>query len=123
VLGLVGEGPQPNFSASPKPRPPSRCGQRSLLRQVYSSRARVNKTFRRQARISTDRKSPGQGVVRAYGSANWQQPQNSPQRALIDTKQVEDQRLIFAFARVQNRKLRGRSKLFIEIPACRSCFV
>jgi MFS family permease len=45
------------------------------------------------------------------------------QRALIDTKQVEDQRLIFAFGRVQNRKLRGRSKLFIEIPACRSCFV
>ena len=44
-------------------------------------------------------------------------------RALIDTKQVEDQRLVFAFARVQNRKLRGRSKLFIEIPACRSCFV
>jgi predicted ATPase len=45
------------------------------------------------------------------------------QRALIDTKQVEDQRLIFAFGRVQNRKLRGRRKLFIEIPACRSCFV
>jgi hypothetical protein len=46
---------------------------------------------------------------------------NSP--ALIDAKQVKDQRLVFAFARVKNGKLRRRSKLFIEIPACRSCFV
>ena len=60
---------------------------------------------------------------RRYGTANWQQPQNSPQRALIDAKQVEHQRLVFALARVKNGKLRRRSKLFIEIPACRSCFV
>ena len=32
---LVGEDPQPNFSASPKPMPPPRRGQRSLLRQVH----------------------------------------------------------------------------------------
>ena len=60
ALVLAREHPQLNFSASPKPRPLPDAA-RYLFRQVHSSRARVNKTFRRQARISTVEKSPGQG--------------------------------------------------------------
>jgi hypothetical protein len=72
--------------------------------------------------MTREKQSPGQTLVGAArrstrpvysDSANWHSLRTRRKRALIDTKQVEDQRLVFAFARVQNRKLRCRSKLFI----------